>query len=106
MVPKIRKKDIHTTEEIAGEIAELIKGHVELGFGIAIVPNVAIDLKREHGIRVIDASHIFEPAIASIITHDELPSRQYISDFVDLVAPRYRGKRIIQDLSKGLSPRH
>ena len=79
---------------------ETVKKYVELGFGIAIVPTVAIDLKRERGIRVIDASHIFEPAIASIITHDEMPSRQYISDFVDLVAPRYRGKRIIQDLPK------
>lgn len=63
---------------------ETVKKYVELGFGIALVPTIAIDRRVDRGLRAIDASHIFEPAIASVITQDDLPSHQYILDFINM----------------------
>lgn len=77
---------------------EIVKKYVEIGLGIAVMPTIAVELKAERKLRVIDATHVFEPAIVSVITQDDLASRQYISDFVEMVAPKQRGKRAIREL--------
>lgn len=79
---------------------EIIKRYVQLGFGIAVVPTVAIDSKSDNGLRVLNVSHIFEPTIASIIVQDDIPVRKYVQDFIDMVAPRKNNTRRIRDISR------
>lgn len=79
---------------------EIIKKYVQQDFGVAIIPTVAVDPKMESGLRQIDASHIFEPAIASMIMQDDIPVRRYVSDFIDMLSPRRGSRRSIRDVSR------
>lgn len=78
---------------------EIIKTYVELGFGIAVIPTIAVDSSRDTSIRVIDASHIFEPTITSVILQGDMQLRGYVQDFIDMLAPRQGSRRRIRDLS-------
>ena len=77
---------------------ETVKKYVRAGLGIAVIPTIAVDPAMERGIRALDASHVFEPAIAAIITQDDLTTRDYVRNFVDLVAPRRKGNSRIQQM--------
>lgn len=79
---------------------EIIKKYVQQDFGIAIIPTVAVDPRMESGLKQIDASHIFEPAIASMIVQDDIPVRRYVSDFIDMLSPRRGSRRSIRDVSR------
>jgi LysR family transcriptional regulator, cys regulon transcriptional activator len=80
---------------------EIIKTYVELGFGIAIVPTIAIDPRRETGLRSIDVTHIFEPTITYAIVQSDVQQRSYINDFIAMLAPR----RENSDKARGRLPR-
>ena len=41
--------------------ADVIKAYVELGLGIAGLPTIAFDARRDRKLRALDASHLFEP---------------------------------------------
>ena len=77
---------------------EIIKQYVQAGFGVAIVPRVAVSGRADRGLRVIDISHIFEPSIASLVVQDDIPTRPYVEDFIDAVAPRKNNLRQIRDV--------
>jgi len=77
---------------------ETVKKYVQLGFGIAIVPTIAVETKFDRYLQMIGAGHLFAPTIDSVITQDDLSGRQYVIDFVNLVAPKHAGRRAIQDL--------
>lgn len=63
-----------------------------------IIPTIAVDSSRDTGLRVIEASHIFEPAIASVILQGDMLLRGYLQDFIDMLAPRQGSKRRIREL--------
>lgn len=77
---------------------ETVKKYVQLGFGIAVIPTIAVETKFDRELQIIDAGHLFPPTIDSVITQDDLSGRQYVIDFVSLVAPRHSGGKSIQDL--------
>ena len=79
---------------------ETIKRYVQMNFGIAVVPTVAVSGPGKQRLRVIDIDHVFEPTIASLIVQDDVPTRLYVEDFIDMVAPRRNGKRQIRDVGR------
>lgn len=78
---------------------EVIKTYVEAGFGIAVIPTIAVYSRSETGVKAIDASHIFEPTIASAILQDDTATRPYIKDFIDLLVPRRSSRRTIRQVT-------
>ena len=78
---------------------EVIKTYVEAGFGIAVIPTIAVNTRSATGVKAIDASHIFEPAIASAILQDDAATRPYIRDFIDLLVPRRGSRRTIRQVT-------
>jgi LysR family cys regulon transcriptional activator len=77
---------------------ETVKEYVRSGFGIAIIPTVAARDARRDDLRVLDINRVFEPVIASLIIQNDVPTRPYIADFIDMVAPRRNGARQITDI--------
>ena len=78
---------------------EIIKKYVHDDFGIAIIPTIAVDRKTDMGLRKIDVSHIFEPAIASMIVQDDAPVRRYVAEFIEMLRPPHGKGRRIRDVS-------
>lgn len=79
---------------------EVIKTYVEAGFGIAVIPTIAAQPRSESGSKAIDASHIFEPTIASAIVQHDTATRPYLGDLIDLLAPRRGSRRSIRQVTK------
>jgi LysR family cys regulon transcriptional activator len=75
---------------------EVIKTYVGAGFGIAVIPTIAVDSRSEPGVKAIDASHIFEPTIASAILQDDTATRPYLKDLIGLLVPRRGSRRTIR----------
>lgn len=68
--------------------ADVIKTYVEFGLGIAILPAMAFDRKRDRGLRAIDASHLFEPNTIHIGIRQNHYLRGYTYAFIEMFAPR------------------
>jgi LysR family cys regulon transcriptional activator len=66
--------------------ADVIKAYVELGMGIAIIPSMAFDAKRDKQLRALPAGHLFESNIIKIgvRARDYLPGFAYA--FIEMFA--------------------
>ncbi len=67
--------------------ADVIKTYVEMGLGIGIVAKMAFDPARDHGLRLIDASHLFEPGTTRIGLRRNTYLRKYVYDFIEMFSP-------------------
>jgi LysR family cys regulon transcriptional activator len=68
--------------------ADVIKTYVEFGLGIGILAKMAFDPARDHGLRLIDASHLFEASTARIGIRRNAYLRGYVYDFIEMFAPQ------------------
>jgi LysR family transcriptional regulator, cys regulon transcriptional activator len=67
--------------------ADVIKAYVEMGMGIGILAKMAFDPARDHGIRLINADHLFAASTTRIALRRNAWLRGYIYDFIELFAP-------------------
>lgn len=75
--------------------ADVIKAYVEMGLGIGILAKMAFDPARDMGLRLIDASHLFEPSMARIGLRPNAYLRGYVYEFIEMFAPHL--KRAVVD---------
>jgi LysR family cys regulon transcriptional activator len=75
--------------------ADVIKAYVEMGLGIGILAKMAFDPARDLGLRLIDASHLFESSTTRIVLKPNVYLRGYVYDFIELFAPHL--KRAVVD---------
>lgn len=67
--------------------SDVIKTYVELGLGVGILAQMAFEPKRDSHLRVIDASHLFEPSTTRIGISRNSYLRRYVYDFIEIFAP-------------------
>ena len=67
--------------------ADVIKTYVEMGLGVGILAKMAFDPSRDLGLRLIDASHLFEPSMTRIGLRRDAYLRRYVYDFIELFSP-------------------
>ena len=75
--------------------ADVIKAYVEMGLGVGILAKMAFDPARDLGLRLVDASHLFEPSTTRIVMRPNAYLRGYVYDFIELFAPQL--KRAVVD---------
>lgn len=75
--------------------ADVIKAYVEMGLGVGILAKMAFDPARDVGLRLIDASHLFEPSTTRIALRPNAYLRGYVYDFIEMFAPHL--KRAVVD---------
>lgn len=80
--------------------ADVIKTYVELGLGVGILAKMAFDPARDFGLRLIDASHLFEPGTTRIGLRRNAFLRGYVFDFIELFAPQLT-RRIVERTMQG-----
>ena len=67
--------------------ADVIKAYVELGMGVGILAKMAFDPARDFGLRLVDASHLFEPGTTHLGIRRHAYLRSYVYDFIEMFAP-------------------
>jgi LysR family cys regulon transcriptional activator len=80
-------RGIKTNVVLTAVDTDVIKSYVELGVGVGIVAKMAFDQARDAGLRLIDASHLFEPSTTRIAVRRNAYLRGYVYDFIELFAP-------------------
>ncbi len=80
--------------------ADVIKTYVEMGMGIGLLAKMAFDPARDHGLRLIDASHLFEPSTTRIGLRHNAYLRMYVFDFIEMFAP-HLNRDIIRKTMRG-----
>lgn len=68
--------------------ADVMKTYVKHGLGVAILAKLAYQPSEDRGLRAIDASHLFEPNVIHIGMRKNNYLREYMFDFIELLAPR------------------
>ena len=82
--------DIKPNVVLTAIAADVIKAYVEMGMGIGILAKMAFDPARDHGIRLINADHLFEPSTTRIALRRNAWLRGYVFDFIELFAPHLK----------------
>jgi LysR family cys regulon transcriptional activator len=85
--------------------ADVIKTYVEFGLGIAVVPRMAFDAKRDRGLRAIDANHLFEPNTIHIGIRQNHYLRAYTYAFIEMFAGHLTRVRVEQAIREAASRR-
>lgn len=67
--------------------SDVIKTYVELGLGIGVLAKMAFDPERDRNLRMLDASHLFEPSTTRIGIRRGAYLRGYVYTFIELFAP-------------------
>jgi LysR family cys regulon transcriptional activator len=76
--------------------ADVIKTYVEFGLGIAIVPSLAYDPKRDRGLRAIDASELFDANTIQVGIRRNHYLRSYTYAFIEMFAPALK-RSVVED---------
>jgi len=74
--------------------ADVIKACVERGLGIAVLPAIAFDRKRDTGLRILNRVDLFPPSTANIAIHRKRLLRPHEVDFIGMLAPHFTRSRI------------
>ncbi len=70
--------------------ADVIKTYVEFGLGVAIIPEIAFDQKRDVALRAIPADHLFEPNVIHVGVRKNHYLRGYVYAFIEMFAPHLK----------------
>ena len=73
-----------------------VKAHVELGQCLAIMPEFALDAKRDKSLKIIDLSHIFESSTTYVLLHPKQHLRPYGYDFLEMLSPTLQ-RSVVQE---------
>jgi LysR family cys regulon transcriptional activator len=82
---------------------DVIKTYVTLGLGIGIIANMAFEPERDSSLRIIDASHLFEPSITKIGIRKDAYLRGFTYTFIELFAPHLHRSEVEAALMAGHS---
>lgn len=83
--------------------ADVIKTYVEFGLGIAVLPRMAFDPKRDKGLRSIDACHLFEPNTIQFGIRQNHYLRGYTYAFIEMFARHLTRARVEQAIREAAS---
>ena len=93
----IRPREIFT--DLEADI-DVVKAMVESGLGVAVLPAIAYDARRDSKLRAIPVGHIFEPLVCSLAVRGNHLLRNYMYDFIRLLAPGLDRSKVDAALSR------
>lgn len=97
-----RQADIATDIVLTAMDSDVIQQYVALGLGVGIVASMAVEQGGTHGLKVIDAAHLFAQNITRLAVRRGAYLRQYTYDFMLQLAPELT-RREIDDAMKAAS---
>lgn len=84
--------------------ADVIKAYVAAGMGIATLPEVAFNAKRDSELRMIEARHLFEPSISYVWLNRHQYLRGYASEFIRMLSSAWTRPLIDQAIRSEEAP--
>lgn len=79
-------KNIAPNVVLTATDADVIKAYVAAGLGIATLPEIAFEPRRDAALTIIKARHLFPPNITYVWVHRQLYVRGYASEFIRMLS--------------------
>jgi LysR family cys regulon transcriptional activator len=73
---------------LAGANIDAVKAFVEAGLGIAILPRLAYEARRDAALQALEVDHLFEPHRANVAIRRNGYLRGYAYAFIQMIAPK------------------
>lgn len=87
-------KKIQPNVVLSATDADVIKAFVASGMGIATLPEIAYDAKRDAGLKSISARHLFEPSTSYVWLHRQQHLRGFTSEFIYMLSSDWSRPKI------------
>ena len=81
--------------------SDVIKTYVEVGLGIGIITSIAHDPTRDAHLKMLDASHLFEPSVSRIAVRRGRFLRDFAYRFIELLCPDLTEARVREGAEDG-----
>ena len=79
--------------------ADVVKAYVEAGCGIATLPELAFDPRRDRGLRAIAARHLLPTSVSSIWIQRGRYLRRFVFDFIQMLSPAWTAPAVERQLA-------
>jgi LysR family cys regulon transcriptional activator len=70
-----------------GVDVDVVKAFVEAGLGIAVLPAISYDPKRDPGLRAVEVGHLFDPHSGCLAIRRNHYLRGFAFEFIEMLAP-------------------
>lgn len=80
--------------------SDVIQQYVSLGLGVGLVASMAIESHRDHGLKTLQASHLFSSNVTRLAVRRGAYLRAYTYDFIQQFAPGLAREDIVKALSE------
>ncbi|WP_394777251.1 CysB family HTH-type transcriptional regulator [Undibacterium sp.] len=94
-----KRAGISTDIVLTAMDSDVIQQYVSLGLGVGLVASMAIESQRDHGLKTIEASHLFSSNVTRLAVRRGAYLRAYTYDFILQFAPDLRREDILKALS-------
>jgi LysR family cys regulon transcriptional activator len=82
----------------AGVDVDVVKAFVGAGLGIAVLPKLAFEARRDSSLRTRDVSHLFEPHTGCLVIRKNNYLRGYAFDFIEMLASNIDRRTVEKEL--------
>jgi LysR family cys regulon transcriptional activator len=82
----------------AGVDVDVVKAFVGAGLGIAVLPKLAFEARRDASLRTRDVSHLFEPHTGCLAIRKNNYLRGYAFDFIEMLASHIDRRAVEREL--------
>jgi LysR family cys regulon transcriptional activator len=79
--------------------ADVGKAYVQMNIGVAILPTIVFNARKDAGLRCIDARHLFPSTMLSFALRRNVYLRGYILSFIQMFAPALSKLEIVSSVS-------
>jgi len=87
-------KKIQPQVVLSATDADVIKAFVASGMGIATLPEIAYEAKRDVGLKRIAAGHLFKPSISYVWLHRHQHLRGFTTEFIQMLSSKWSRLKI------------
>jgi LysR family cys regulon transcriptional activator len=87
MLDLFAKNGLEPRIVFTGIDVDVVKAFVEAGLGVAILPRITFDPKRDPALHALDVSHLFESHAGCLAIRKNHYLRGFAFDFIELLAP-------------------
>jgi LysR family cys regulon transcriptional activator len=95
-----RVRGLEPKQVVSAIDSDIIKAYVAEGVGIAVIPTLALDPEADRGLRVMDVTALFPKSAMTVSLRRDVYLRRYVSDFIQLVAPRWSYEAIQKEMGR------
>jgi LysR family transcriptional regulator, cys regulon transcriptional activator len=94
ILARFREAGLELDLRIDAPDADAVKSYVRAGLGVAVIPAFTYSAQADRGLRIRDASHLFDASVAAVLLKRDSHLPDYVYAFLEMLEPALQRRRI------------